>query len=226
MRSNLVWLGLVSLIGTSHATPIPIPGSFVLTINQTIENGGGIVVESRGKPETDAAFQYRDVNKLLRPTIRVIAPGLAVHELLAASGPNLDVVNQAGDAITSVRRATGPGLPLLDAPKLKSLVWKKTEYPGRRPFTHIGVTAMFAGTVPPQALALVMYRLDRSGKTGKTPLSWGLASGDRAEVYRNPGMCELPRAFIEPAVGERVVVAWLDKSGRLSPTSAPITVSK
>ena len=28
---------------------------------------------------------------------------------------------------------------------------------------------------------------------------------------------------VEPAVGERVVVAWLDKSGRLSPTSAPIT---
>ena len=60
------------------------------------------------------------------------------------------------------------------------------------------------------------------------PLAWAMISAGAREVqvWHTPFTCEqiIPSA-VEPKAGERVVLTWIDDTGRISEPSKPIVIS-
>lgn len=73
---------------------------------------------------------------------------------------------------------------------------------------------------------VVVYRVDAAG--ARTALSWAVVQeGEKvARVYQTGGRCQRIVPGISPAnAGDRIAVAWLDRSGRLSPLSNLVTAT-
>jgi hypothetical protein len=206
-------------LGTASA--VAPDGGVVVALMPSLDFGGtGGVVANKD-------WRFKDVNQLVVPAaIRTIAPGLAVYELPATGGANVQLVDGAGKVVADVGRAMSKQAAL-GAPKLKAVVRKDSSTPpGPRSYTSSDVIARFAANAPGDAVAVVLFTADTH-----TPLSWtALAvapTPNEQIVYHRPFRCEssVP-GFVEASVGDHVVVAWLDKSGRLSPFSNEVVVGR
>jgi len=70
----------------------------------------------------------------------------------------------------------------------------------------------------------VIYSVDEHG--ARKPMAFGdVHGGDRDVIVYHSGHCTVePFGTQPPATGARVVVAWIDRSGRASEPSKPIDI--
>jgi hypothetical protein len=229
-------LALVALAGTApaHALCVMVQmGPRPMRASWTIAPGGGVVVtmsdvSNEHKSGQDLkleqpGWRFRDVNTELAPSaIRTIAPGLVVYEVPVSAGPSLDMLDHHKQRIATISRGT---LKPLAAPAPSRLVYSSKPLP--RGGAYMAVSATLTADPPADALALVMFRDDKA----HTPMSWIHAQAvahpaKTLDVFHTARRCEQVPAFVMPAAGDRVVLAWLDTSGRLSPFSKPYTITK
>jgi hypothetical protein len=109
----------------------------------------------------------------------------------------------------------------LAAPSITNVVAQQIAGRARQTFTS--VTAHLA-SAPAQAVALVAFRAP----------SWALQSGDDVPLAAVSVVADDDEIYIslaaaarggEPRPGDRIVFAWRDRSGRLSPRSREVVVS-
>jgi hypothetical protein len=193
-----------------------------------IASGGGVIIGLRSaidppiRPRpTDAeqkAWRFRDVNRLVVPTIRVIAPGLAVYELPPGTGPVLVLEDAEHLPVVTARRALDKQPDSLSAPKLVKATNRTMRNTERMRVGSI-VDIKLGAPVPANAAAIVMF------SAGK-PLSWVEVTPQTTEltVFHQYRCDQTIPGVVEPRPGKRVVVAWLDASGRLSPMSKAVVV--
>jgi hypothetical protein len=146
-------------------------------------------------------------------TVTHVAPGLDV--VAAATAGTL--TSKDGDAQVAVKRAAKP-VATLPAPAATAL---ERDAPAHVKHPYVATLVRLSADPPASAIALVAF--DRTGKTAR---SWGTVSAtDRApRVYTSGGCARLPDGTIDSQVGDEVVLAWLDASGRLSKLSSPVAV--
>jgi hypothetical protein len=221
---------VVALATPAVAGPCAISGLVatpVTLIDTTIEDGGGIIVAampgpySQRKPGDDVlrppSWRLRAGKALVSPTIDVVAPGLAVYRLPAGDGA-VSLVDGT-QTIVTVRRSADRGASVLPAPMPTSVEVEHTT--GFRGSQNERVLVHLIAPAPRGAVVMIAY-----GADGKVR-SWGPLQQDAREVvvYTSAGRCQTPQPeIVASQVGDRITVAWLDLSGRLSARSGEVEV--
>lgn len=165
--------------------------------------------------QPDWRFKTAKTNE--KPTLVTLAPGLVRYALPAkVAAAELHDGTQARGKIT---RATA-ALPALAAPKVAKI--HHETFRTRRGNGAI-TTVVLDGAAPADVVALVVL----DAKTGK-PRSFGRATAGATEVtVYSQGRCSaLPNGTVETRAGERVTLLWVDKHGRSSPATKPVTVAR
>jgi hypothetical protein len=206
------------------------PSAMPVTLKDAvIEDGGGVIVgigytgeKSSGGSEvvTQPGWRFRDGGKLVAPTIDKIAPGLAVYRLPASKTQTYVLENDKHIAIVAVRRSKDRDAAVLPAPMPTGAEHATFVSPRDR---SESVTLHLIAPAPRGALALVVYGPDGA------PRSFGPVADNAKDVvvYRSRGRCELAvPGEVATHAGERITVAWLDASGRLSATSRAIEITE
>lgn len=193
-----------------------------------IEDGGGVMVhaalgDAQGNerlPDVthQTAWRFRDGTKLVAPTIETIAPGLSVYRLPPA-GAKLVLETDKHAEITHVKRSADRGAALLPAPMPTSIEWeRRTSF---RSSTDL-VTVHLIAPAPAHASAMIIYGPDKVAR------SWGVVTHGNKEVvaYASGGRCSMAIPGNAPSnLGDRVTVAWVDASGRVSAASRDLEVT-
>jgi hypothetical protein len=243
MRSTLLLLIAMAYPTVADAGPCAIQS---LTphplVHAQIAPGGGVVVglirggfhTNSATSAVDKAWRFRDVNKLVEPAVQDIAPGLAVYTLPATGSPELALLDGDGTEIVAKVLRASKVTPVLAAPPLVSITYETHSASlGRRGIqTYTTGIADIGPDIPEGAAALIVYEVT---KTGNVARSWASTMGvvreeasktktTKVSVYQSGTRCNpsLP-GITAIAAGAKVVVAWLDTSGRLSPVSKPVT---
>jgi hypothetical protein len=220
MRSSV--LLACGLATAASAKPCPTMGNFPHPLtreNAEIVEGGGIVVAALperddGKPDPRGTVaQWRFGNKPAKVTH--VAPGLDVVATSAAG----TLVSKDGDAQVTVKYVPG-ATPVLPAPVATKL---ERDAPEHMKHPYVETVATLSADPPAAAIAIVAF--DRAGKVAR---SWNtvVQNNREAHIYTSGGCAPLPEGTVDSQVGDEVVLAWLDASGRLSKLSAPIKVVK
>jgi hypothetical protein len=211
----------VLISGYADAAPCPQLGlvpHVLATPDAAIAEDGGILVAAQSTRSTDP-WPTGDVAAQpdwrlggITPKITVLAPGLDVYGIDGAS--DLTLTDKAGARLARVRRvAASPHLP---APRVTAIRFEDTRQ--QQKHGGISITAAVA-SVPADAAAMIIYGPDGVAR------SWGYA-GASVYLFATNSCGPLPDGTQASALGERVTVAWVDHSGRLSDRSAPITIGK
>ena len=171
--------------------------------------------------------------------LKATAGGKAVPMIMASLAPGLTVyrpehavvgaVAVAGaDTPLTVTFAKDKG-PALAAPVVTAVVSTSTLSSDRSGMGGSEVTVVAVKGVPDAAIALVVYRMKDEEHV---PITYGnpahnLTGATTVEVYRSGGHCRGPVLPGQdyPAADEVVTLAWVDRTGRLSPLSAPIKIT-
>lgn len=213
---------LMSLAATPHAhanscATIPHKPSVLTPAATALRPGGGIAVAYVSGTgfvgDPFAIWQLRDTGK---PVVRHVAPGL---DVLLTDGPAVLEdehhavvlrVDRAAPAAASAKpvAAPAPTAALLTAMGTIADQWRAS---------HLLIRV----TVPRDVVALVMF-----DATGKDAWAWSIARAPATEVvvFEGGSCSNNPEGTREPFAGEKIRLAWLDESGRLSAPSAPITI--
>ncbi len=188
--------------------------------NTAIAPGGGILVgltyNGRNGGERDVeqpTWRIKQGSKSSAPTIKVLAPGLAVYEITGAGS----LLDAKGKTLVTVKG--GKPLPKLATPTLKTAAATSDEGTSRwgsSSTLEIETTA----DAPPGVVGVIVYQ---AGK----PIHWEAFEKDgskRATTFRSGGHCsnDMPGTSV-PTTGD-VTVAWFDASGRVSAPSAALAI--
>lgn len=239
MRSAILLVLAVAYPQVASAGPCAIQSpQRAPLVSAPVSPGGGVIVALRragfraqgATSAVDKAWRFKDVNALVEPAaVQDIAPGLAVYTLPPTGGPELSLVDGDGNDVAKVVRA-GKAASTLAAPPLKSMVYETRSYaaPRRGLETYTIGIADVGMQVPDTAAALIVYEVTKSGNVAR---SWASIidappepKSTKISAYHSGGRCNPNLPGITPiAAGSKVVVAWLDTSGRLSPVSKPVT---
>ena len=214
-----ILLGLL-LATSAHAEVMCISGPMqpqVIAGRRAQVAGSGGVIVAAGEKLPD--WRFRDLNKVVRPRVTALAPGLAIYH--PPPLPGTDVVLEDGNhsVIARIVRALTIEEPA-GAPRVKAIT-ATTVAGGRR-----AALAELAEKAPEHAVAIIVSRVERDHLV---PLTWAQVSGNQPPsvlVWHTPYSCEatIP-ASIEPKVGERVVLTWIDDAGRVSEPSKSIVIA-
>jgi hypothetical protein len=177
--------------------------------------GSGGVIVAAGQTMPD--WRFRDLNRVVRPEVVVIAPGLAIYHPPPTAGAEVVLENADHQLIARRERAfsieAAPAAPLVES--------ITTSVVDRRTY----VSATFGGKTPDTAVIAIVSRVERDRTV---PLSW-VEVGPKVRVvsvWHTPGGCDqIVPTWVEPKAGERVVITWVDDTGRLSEPSKPIVIS-
>jgi len=225
------------------ASPCPVPklsAAAVSTPSGVIEDGGGVIVAvinnfgeaTNGEEVTPtggahdgdlvvrSAWRFRGAGKLIAPTIDKIAPGLAVYRPPAMTMPEYVLETSAHKTVASARRSADRDASVLGAPVVVG--GGETTFTGRRGGGAL-VTVHLVSTPPKGARIMVAYGPDKVARS----FGYVDATSKNVLVWRTRSGCELGiPGEIPTAVGDKITVAWLDESGRLSARSAPIEIKQ
>ncbi len=193
----------------------PMRPQIVAGPNAKIAGSGGVVVAS-GTTLPD--WRFRDLNRIVRPRIITIAPGLAIYHPPPLAGTDVILENDAHDVIDRTERALTID-PTAAAPRINSIT--KLVYEGSRR----AVMTDLADSVPEHVLVVIVSRV--AGET-LVPLTWVRVSRGQLAgllVWRTPGGCEQTiESAVEPKLGDKIVLSWVDDAGRVSEPSNPLTI--
>ena len=202
---------------TNAADAIPAGGGVLVGWTESDDRTGARDVD----PAVHPAWSFREKRKKVRATMTTIAPGLVVYVPAVARGQKHTValVDDTGAPVGTytIARAAAVALP---APEIDRVA--RSDVQSFRSNTIALTAALKArAAIPAGAYGLVLYR-------GDVALSWHrIDKPDATEVlaFRSPGRCGTqPPAMAPAAAGDTVTLAWVDRFGRVSARSAPITV--
>ena len=148
------------------------------------------------------------------PTIKVLAPSLAVYEF---TGAGATLVDDKQKPLVVVRR--GKELAALPTPALRAAK-SNVEEEKARWRSSSRLTLELAAAPPAGVVGVILY-------VGKTPVNWAQVAPKAVAVSLDAGgHCanDLPGTSL-PTTGE-ITVAWFDSTGRVSTPSAAITIKK
>ncbi len=217
------WFALVALISSSAPASAKCAMSHlrpkVITTGPVVAGGGILVATeevSYDQADRGDAIQptWRFAGTKSAPKIDILAPGLAVYRLPAATS----TIKLVAGTTTIATATTSTDKPsALAAPNVKTVRHDRTS--GRRASAYTRVT--LDGAIPAGMVALVLA--DAKG----TPRSFGLIDSTTQEiaVYSHRRCGTVPNNTIESSIGDKVTLMWVDQSGRVSPASKVITVT-
>jgi hypothetical protein len=193
----------------------PQPRFDVMTTADTaLSSGGGVIAEIDDLAKMPA-WRFEGTKTDVSP--RPIAPGLVTIDVPKGNGW-LTLDGADGKAMVRVKHADKEAAALA-APDVASVVYASST--GRRG-TSVSVIVNLR-VVPADAVALVVYDDKHVAR------SWGRVNGvdDKGiGVYFSGSCVALPVGTLATNAGDKVELAWLDKSGRLSKTTPVITVKQ
>ncbi len=217
MRAVALLLVLAS--ASAHAERVcergPLRPQVIGGAKRVIAGSGGVIVASGDKlPD----WRFRVVNKVARPRVVLLAPGLAIYHPPPLAGTDAVLEDLEHSVINSAQRALTIA-PSLEPPKVDVIT--STDLEGR--------TTVIAELDPvPREAILVIVSVVERGRT--VPIAWartGGASGRKLLLWHTPYGCEQTvDALRPPRVGERVVLSFVDEAGRVSEPSEPVAVAK
>lgn len=225
-RFALAVVAMVAMIRAPRAYALcarPMERSEVLNDNATTPADGGLVVAtSFGIADQATApltpkWTFKVGATDTKPVLKTLAPGLVVFIL--PPGATAAELNDGAATRGHVSRATTKAAPVA-APKVKAI--KHTMVTAMRGNTNITTVTIIDG-VPDDVIAMVVL----DAKTG-TARSFGTASpgSPTVNVYVQGRCSALPNNTTITKAGDRVVLRWVDKLGRLSPATKAIKVAK
>lgn len=207
----------VRLASAGECADAPLTARPLTTDQTAIPSDGGILVayqpQAADEPQRGLVKDWRLVDGAQRtaPRVTPLAPGL---ERLQPVGTQL--VDGKGASLLRFSAAKAAG-PVLDAPAATAVV-RTTSEAGRR---RMRVVSVALATAAPADRILVVF-----DKAGKVARSWGRGNGSpKVAVFGSGGCTLVANGTIESQVGDEVRLAWVDRTGRLSGLSAPITVT-
>lgn len=218
-----VLVGALSLWMPSRAEALCVGSSEVyvaINAGAAVPANGGLVVQtlldSTGKDPMLGPAKWKLVSDIgtSAPALDVLAPGLAVIRL-PAKAKSAELREEETVLGVMTRAATAPRA--LAAPEVTSIV--HASWPNRR--GNSTLVSVIPTSVPDGALAMIIA----DAKTGKVH-SFGKPEAGLKEirVYYQGRCSALPNGTVETHIGDRVVVRWVDRFGRLSPPSKVTTV--
>jgi hypothetical protein len=233
MRIALVLAALLATQDLATAKcAMPKVGSQVLTATGAkVAADGGVLVGSQNSWDIEIGgaedainktWRFSDGKKQYEPVLVTIAPGLVVYQPPKGVTGTLTLLDGTTERAKLDRIADTPGK--LAAPAIKSVKQMRVEerYGGFRFELH----ATLKTTMPKGAIAIVVFGVT---KTGTVARSWAAATEGqtKAQVAGSAGRCDpgVPGEVMSK-VGEKVVLAYVDASGRLSALSKPIVVTR
>lgn len=218
MRAAIV-LGVLALAAPARAEMVceggPLPPQ---TLDGQIRaaGSGGVIIAANELPD----WRFRDINRLLRPHVEVVAPGLAIYHPPPVADPELALEDATQVVRARLPRALVAERPL-DPPALKRVVFIHEPRAERTM-----VLAEVTGKVPEGAIGVVVSRVVGAERVA---MAWNTVRTGAADfaLWHSPTVCQ-PRvaSLIMPTVGETVEIRWLDASGRLSEPSRTLTVAR
>ncbi len=218
MRRALV-LALVAVASPAHAEmmceqgPLRQQGFF----NQTkVAGSGGVIVAGNTLPD----WRFRDLNRVVRPRVTTVAPGLAIYHPppLADADVTLEDTNH-GARVRKQRVLKAD--PPLGAPAVKSIAF--TENVKAR---QSSAMVYFTDAIPKGALIAVISRIDGAKRI---PLAWSQVQvgATSVKIWHTPFACEQSvSSMVPPKPGEAIEVLWVDDLGRVSGPSKALTVAR
>jgi hypothetical protein len=200
----------------------------VLTQPDTvIEDGGGVLVlaggyTSDGDTANQAAWRFVTGGKSIKPVVTVLAPGLDLYAMPDSPDATVTLETDKHERVVEVRRSTTRAASRLPAPVVASVVTLADA--GSVRFRTDSTSVHLPTGAPPGAVALIVYGVSAGHRT--SAYSYGaVREGDRAILVYLVAHCTFPPPGARQAgPGEHVVVAWIDRSGRISEPSQPIEV--
>lgn len=190
---------------TSPATTLPHDGGFVV---------GDFSAPGLGTRRKGPAVWRAEVDGRSMKPGTVLAPGLVVFR---APSPARKLSIVEGTRVRGTARMTDGYGDTLPAPKLVSVV--------DAPFPEdIGSTTTVNLSAPAPADAIAAILVDDKGR----PRTWGpVQPGARSIIVYDDRLCaSLPAGTIEPSVGDRVTLLWVDSAGRPSAASNAVAVTR
>lgn len=177
-----------------------------------LAKGGGVVVAMEDAAKAPAMTFGKSA-----ATKAVLGAGLVVYTPPAGTGAV--ALQWKGKDLVALKR--GGDAKVVDAPKVASITYSSNT--GRRG-TYVGVAVDVTGGIPPGVVAVAVY--DDKGKLR----SWGDASnypppepGVKSQlisVYASGSCVVQPNGFVPSAIDDKVQVAYIDASGRISAKTA------
>jgi hypothetical protein len=215
---SVVFLAVVAISVPARAEmmcesgPMPAQGVFTQT---KVAGSGGVIIAGNKLPD----WRFRDLNRVVRPRVTNVAPGLALYHPPPVADP--DITLEDIDHAARVRKVRAlKADPLITAPNLKRVVFGE-DRSSRRSY----VTVELAEAAPKSAVIAVILRVDGAKRI---PLSWTQVRSNGVlslPIWHTPFTCELHvDSLIPPKLGETVEVMWLDESGRISEPSNAVTI--
>jgi hypothetical protein len=192
-------------------SPQPISGAR----GQVAGSGGVIVASGTALPD----WRFRALNRIVRPHVVAIAPGLAIYHPPPLPGTDVTLEDQNHRAILRAERA----LTIEEPPPAPQVTSIKAAPAQERRAVHAQLSEK-----PPAHAVLVIVSRQRGDQV--VPIAWAQIPGNRPTVldlWHTPGSCEeYVTTWVEPLAGDRVVLSWVDDAGRVSEPSKPITIGK
>ncbi len=223
LRSILVLAVLSALPRAAHAGACArpeLPTRALTAPDAELAKGGGVVVamENAGKAP---AMMFASGGTTTAAKKTVIGAGLVVYTPAAGKGPV--ALQLKGKALVKVKR--GGETKALEAPKVGSVRFRSST--GRRG-TSVSISVEITGPVPIGAVAVAVF--DDKGAIR----SWGQTAGPPTDpaakttvvgVFASGSCVVQPDGFAPSAISDKVQVAFIDASGRISAKSATTVVA-
>lgn len=183
---------------------------------------GGILMSFHASPTKGPAYEAPLVSKkwkfklankrVIAPKVKLIAPGLVVVRL--PDGVPAGVLVE-GDKRIAELDAIDKNEPLLDEPEVRAVVMSTSS--GKSPATKL--TVELVGSPPRTAVAVVL------ANAAGDPMTFGMIDPREPLVAFEKKECTiLAPGTIEPRIGQKVKVFWVDQFGRVSPRSEPMKI--
>ena len=187
-----------------------------VTAQTKVAGSGGVIVAGNALPD----WRFRDLNRVVRPRVTQVAPGLAIYHPPPVADPEITLEDTNHAARVRKLRALEAD-PALPAPVIKRVTFEDDRQVNRASV----MVELAEDRIPKGAVIAVMTRVDGAKRT---PMAWTHVRGDvppKFQIWHTPFTCE-PRidAVIPPKPGEAVEVTWLDTSGRISDPSNAVTI--
>jgi len=188
-----------------------------------IPSDGGILVAAesvsrgsldKGDVAVQKGWRVHIGNDTLKPPIDSLAPGLAVYRVSSPNAYKIDLEDDQKQVLVSIKPAKGSA-DKLAAPKVKKVTYdaKSPDYHG-----YEQILVDLDGGVPAGMVAMILA--DEHGKAK----SFGLVAGSQVHPYEHHACDTLPNGTVPSKKGDKVVLMWVDESGRVSAATAAFTI--